>query len=352
MPAEMEPFDTSREHTSVQREKGRYALQNPYAYVNGEGGFDYPQTRVGAAGGASKVCARPDSKATPAILTPVSRSWNPPSRMELQNQYAYLNDLGEFDLPAQSRSRVATGVQYRHRFAEKSTGTLARGLSKQRIKEIETVVRRLQRELWKLSNRKDPFAVLDPALAAQYLGFSYTLEDNLTAFSVGNATHETAGIIDRRDSTIQISRRLPIAVRRFTAAHEIGHAVLHDHMTMHRDRPLDGHREERENLDLFEREADVFAALFLMPTKLLNKEFEDRFGILSGLKITDDFAFNLSPTEPQAVFKAKQSGKLALEKMLATADYFGGHRFMSLTEQFSVSATAMAIRLRELTLAG
>lgn len=58
-------------------------------------------------------------------------------------------------------------------------------------------------------------------------------------------------------------------------AHELGHALLHVGLeAMHRDRPVDG---PYNSTDIKERQANKFAACFLMPSKLVEITFEQLF---------------------------------------------------------------------------
>ena len=61
----------------------------------------------------------------------------------------------------------------------------------------------------------------------------------------------------------------------FTAAHELGHALLHEQLVLHRDRAIDG----AKNAPFVgeEAQAEKFAALFLMPTRSVRKVFKRVF---------------------------------------------------------------------------
>ena len=49
---------------------------------------------------------------------------------------------------------------------------------------------------------------------------------------------------------------------KFTIAHELGHALLHPNMVLHRDRPMDGSK-SLQSKDYKELQANKFAAYFL-----------------------------------------------------------------------------------------
>jgi Zn-dependent peptidase ImmA (M78 family) len=61
----------------------------------------------------------------------------------------------------------------------------------------------------------------------------------------------------------------------FTAAHELGHIILHEQAVLHRDRPFDGSSNIPK--DLIEQQADKFAALFLMPANVVKDVFYEIF---------------------------------------------------------------------------
>jgi Zn-dependent peptidase ImmA (M78 family) len=49
-----------------------------------------------------------------------------------------------------------------------------------------------------------------------------------------------AGLIDRQQGVIAVSRAYSSETMRFTGAHELGHYLLHEDEVMHRDLPVDG----------------------------------------------------------------------------------------------------------------
>lgn len=221
--------------------------------------------------------------------------------------------------------------------------------------KIEYLARQIQMALWddrkEIWPDRDPsyFEVLDPELAANHLGIAYALHESLGKFGTRGAQFEVAGSLDRQRGVISVSRKFPSATVRFTAAHEIGHWLLHPGEIMHRDRPINGlelgldHRRPAQ-----EKEADYFAACFLMPGRLVERTFNRLFG--KDFDFDDTSAFMLSPGDINAFLRPIQ-GSLSRELILATARTFNGLHFKSLAEQFSVSPTTMAIRLRELGLA-
>ena len=98
-----------------------------------------------------------------------------------------------------------------------------------------------------------------------------------------------------------------------------------------------------------EREADYFAACFLVPAGLLEQEFQARFPCKAPLPLTDATAFHLAGESSHALLRAGPSSNL-FAAAVARAKSFNGHRFKSLADEFGVSIGAMAIRLREVGL--
>ena len=131
---------------------------------------------------------------------------------------------------------------------------------------------------------------------------------------------------------------------RYTAAHEIGHWLLHEDQLMHRDKPMTGERNLRRSKT--EAEADFFAACFLMPAKLLKSEIEETFGTAS-ITFDEDFAFHLGLQDASA-YLSEQREPFIRELAVASAESFAGKYFVSLAQRFRVSRESMAIRLSEL----
>ena len=221
-------------------------------------------------------------------------------------------------------------------------------------RDIETIVRKLHEALWLrrnvlLSDRESivPLDLLNLSLVFYSIGYQSELVDALGVYSSEDELFEVAGIIHGCDRHVQISRQFEKPVRKFTEAHELGHAILHRPMEMHRERPVDG-AEFRGRRDRKEAEADVFAAYFLMPEKQVRPEFEDRF-LTQRFELNEQTAFALNAGNQEAVW-AQWISKRRRSRMLARAQQFNGCHFLSLADIFSVSTEAMAIRLEELAL--
>lgn len=191
--------------------------------------------------------------------------------------------------------------------------------------------------------------VLDPAFAASLLGIRFEYLPELTSqFRTKDGLRKLGGLIDRQRGYIAVAENNKHSTILFTAAHELGHFVLHDDLVMHRDLPVDG-TPSGSPLPPKEREANYYAACFLMPPNLTRKAFERNFQTKAPLVINDRAAFWLSASDPDSLLRADH-GSLARETAVASAERFGQMHFNSLATLFGVSVGAMAIRLRELGL--
>lgn len=264
------------------------------------------------------------------------------SRMRLENPYAHMEEIAE--------CWEAADYQNPYRFVTSDEKSVSAKKSHS-FESIEAQAKELQRAIWKkrtdlgLSQNVHPIDVLDPQLAAELLGFEFTLHPSLGWMVNGRRRVSVAGLIDQSTRSIQIATDADPRVMRFTAAHEIGHAILHPDQTgLHRDQPLDGVRQSRNRTEL---EADKFATYFLLPEKLLAEEFKSRF--LGPFALNEQTAFALLSKPIYEVIEALPTRRHVARK-LAGATYYNGRHFVSLSESFGVSIEAMAIRLEELKL--
>lgn len=212
---------------------------------------------------------------------------------------------------------------------------------------IAQAVRDLHREIWRSRvalgiDAWSPLRMLEPAIAAAVLGVHFEEVDGLGQMGPPGPVTEVAGRVDRNRKLIQVSLRFQGAVRRFTGAHEVGHWVIHPNAVMHRDRPFEGGPgpavRSRE-----EKEADYFAACFLMPERLVLESYTRRFDT-PPLRVNDRVAFALSSDDMDAVYAASPE---QLAGMLAACKH--PRLFpLSLAEEFRVSVAAMALRLLEI----
>ncbi len=220
--------------------------------------------------------------------------------------------------------------------------------------DIEYAARSLQHDIWRAQARfwpsgaPNPIGMLDPVAAARILGIDFELCEELGRFGDGNDRFETAGMLNRQAGKIAVSRRFPLETIRFTGAHEIGHWLLHPDNVMHRDRPIRGLANETYSRPPQEKEADYFAACFLMPRKLLTAVFKQFFHKIPFI-FNDTTSFWLCQSEPESLLRADE-GSLEQALSIASAENFEGKHFNSLSKQFGVSASTMAIRIKELDL--
>ena len=301
----------------------RRLLQDPYAHLDGAGQYAASPKAV---------------EATPAQVSA--------SRGVLQNPYAHVDGEGELSAWAPKAPRPLD---------QQRQPTRPRQRKGRNCSSIEQAARNLQVDIWQRRHEfwpdgvpSDPTQLLDPSVALRMLGFDYDASQPLGQFSHGQAYFEVAGLIDRSAMRVHISPQQPLPIRRFTAAHELGHAVLHDGLQMHRDRPMDGSEQERGSRDKFEKEADKFATFFLMPEKLVVERFRQAF-LCDRFVFNDETAIALNMPgvhSPESGCKSLRE----LARILANARYFNGRHFPSLADRFGVSVEAMAIRLEELKL--
>jgi len=218
--------------------------------------------------------------------------------------------------------------------------------------QIEELARSVQLKLWEqrgefFGNTDDPIEILDPAKVLELAGYTVQYHEGGLGHDIQDGTRvDVAGLIDPASNMVEISM-LPLPTERlFTLAHELGHVMLGSTgLVVHRDRPLNGTRIAR---DVYEREADKFAAAFLMPGRLLRKAFLKRF-LTECFELNDTTAFALRAAFVDDVHKEFPTLR-ALSCYLASAERYNGGGFPSLASAFKVSPVTMAIRLEELGL--
>jgi hypothetical protein len=193
------------------------------------------------------------------------------------------------------------------------------------------------------NTRPNRLQMCDPGAACQLLGLDYLPESHLGSFG-GTGT---AGILDRTRNAILLSTKQSFEELRFTAAHEIGHFLLHPGEVMFRDRSLSRHGGAgRPPMEL---EADWFAACFLAPPKLVRAAFHAMFGVREPLTNTGANCFALS-TGNSAYLEGLPANSMEFALAVARTERFGSDRFESLARLFNVSPGMMALRLMELEL--
>lgn len=221
--------------------------------------------------------------------------------------------------------------------------------------KIESAARDVHKLIWNKRSQiwpkrlPNPLDMLEPEIAAEALGIQYEFHPELILLNHQSSKYEVAGWLDRQAGKIAIADQFPEETIRFTGAHEIGHWVLHPDETMHRDRPIKGLNGENWPRSYKEKEADYFAACFLMPKRLVHEAYESNFLTRAPFVFDDTSAFWLSPSDPESLLRA-DCGSLDRALALSSAQSYGGRFFNSLAKQFRVSVTTMAIRLAELQL--
>ena len=300
--------------------RSREKLQNPYAYLDDKGGF-------------SADTSQPVSEQTV------------PSRYVLENPYAYLDGDGKIEgmpslnLQLQGKTPVtATSPIIRLRHFHGRPAAAAR--------YVQEEIWRNRNLLWPDGVPDDPVDMLDPEIAMRCIGYDVSLDETLGQYRDGGVTTEVAGTIDQKRKKVRISRRLPFVTRRFTAAHELGHAMMHKQTSMHRDRPVDGSVNIPRTRT--EMEADKFASCFLMPENLVRNRFFKMFG--TERFVLDDTALFMLKAGGAMNISENSCSIRDLSRMLASIQSYNGQHFDSLANQFHVSTEAMAIRLEELNL--
>lgn len=277
------------------------------------------------------------------------------SRYKYRNPFAHLDGDGNYSgVPNRTfqespRRFPRISPEFIRRRAITPKGGTRRHRYHQR--EIEKIVRTLHTHLWEnragiwSGDTSDPRIILDPMRALEVLGFNVESSEHLGQFTTDGGNVEAAGTIDHQERKVRISTNFPPKIRKFTCAHELGHAILHRQTNLHRDRPIDG-SEKRAQRHVTEIEADKFASYFLMPEKLVRQLFVAQFRT-NCFMATHENLFALKPGKERAL-KDQIRTQRDLSRLLAQARHFDGKYFDSLAQQFGVSVEAMAIRLEEL----
>lgn len=220
--------------------------------------------------------------------------------------------------------------------------------------DIEEIVRRLQNTLWlqrdkiwKKEKIDNPLHLLKPDMVfKKVLDYNFSQRDSLGIYEHDDELFEIAGLIDKNKKVVQVSNNFPLETQNFTAAHELGHAILHRQTILHRDKPIDGSKSTSRNPE--ELQADKFAAYFLMPASLIQTYFTGFFNT-SKFAINESTVLFLSAGSISSLRK-KCKDVRGLSRLLASAEYYNAQKFNSLAKVFGVSVETMAIRLEELDL--
>lgn len=225
-------------------------------------------------------------------------------------------------------------------------------------KTIQREAAKLRRDVLKYikscnPNAKNAKQYLHPKYAFEMFGVTYEerpdldLELRVVDEQTRVKLSVTTGRLDRRSKVVATSERSPPAERLFTAAHELGHWILHkDEMIEHRDRPPHGARTSRPRR---EREADEFAAAYLMPPKWVEGDLESRFGT-PPVNVDEHLAWWLDQTDHERLLLLNTDADEERARTIAVCTNIGMGHFCSLADEYGVTAKAMALRLMELGL--
>lgn len=309
----------------------RRLLQNPYAYIEHLEEREADETSYRAAS-AKEIKS---------------------SRKRLENQYAHISESG-FDAVAKVAEGGDVKPQPRHStdpiVVEASAGRPRRGWSDRQIEHKARALQRLmwhkRASIWESGLSDDPAAVLDPEVALQVLNYECKPVNSIGIWDGPNGMVDVAGQIDTVNKVVLVADQFSKSARKFTTAHELGHAVLHPNLgVQHQDKLLTGTSGSQDSV---EREASRFATFFLMPEKLLRKRFEAYF-LTQRFELSEDTAFALAGSASAKLLSSIRSVR-QLTRLLAGAPSYNGRHFDPLHVQFGVSLEAMAIRLEELSL--
>jgi Zn-dependent peptidase ImmA (M78 family)/formiminotetrahydrofolate cyclodeaminase len=220
-------------------------------------------------------------------------------------------------------------------------------------KSIEQLARDVQNALWmnrdliwKAEMPGNYLDVLKPdVVIRELLGYQFSYASLGSFVADDGKQYKTAGLVDKQNKIVTVSRDMQEKVQNFTSAHELGHVLLHKGLVLHRDRPIDG---TEINKDIREREADKFATYFLMPAKFVRAYFVELFGT-ERFMIDENTALKLGEGRANA-FRKKLKNIDGLAFYMARAEHFHIRSFKSLSQIFNVSDSAMAYRLKELGL--
>ena len=216
------------------------------------------------------------------------------------------------------------------------------------VKNIHSELWLNREKIWSETDRLLPVDIIDPATTFKLHSYDYEEATSLGMDVIAGERVEIAGFVDNEKKVAKVSRKFSPDVRRFTSAHELGHAILHKQRTLFRDRAVDGGATSSRRSQPIEREADTFATFFLMPEVQVREIFAKIFG---------EEQFNVDQRSAVALgfrgvnaMQSKLTTDRKLSIHLATTDLYSSVPIRSLCEIFGVSPTAMAIRIEELSL--
>jgi Zn-dependent peptidase ImmA (M78 family) len=134
-----------------------------------------------------------------------------------------------------------------------------------RRRKIESVVEALL-AAHEITEAPVPVEIIAKAKGARI--FHQALEDDVSGFLYRDESQAVIGVN---------THHAPVR-QNFTAAHELGHLLLHDQEQLHVDHSFRVRLRNdvsSQGTDEFEREANLFAASLLMPERFLEHDLED-----------------------------------------------------------------------------
>lgn len=222
--------------------------------------------------------------------------------------------------------------------------------SDKKIEEISYNLRKViwnnRIHIWKDEIPDNVIEMIKPEIILELLDYSYQVDKTLGSYYSEGIEYDVAGVIDKTKMNVSISYWQEPEVQRFTTAHELGHAILHDEVVQHRDRSLS--HSDTKNSDPLEVEANKFASSFLIPRDLLNNLFQKNFKT-SQIENDSETIFSLNINYDD--FTNKYDSLRKFSRLIASTSRFSSNYFeKSLAETFGVSVEAMAIRLENIGL--
>jgi formiminotetrahydrofolate cyclodeaminase/Zn-dependent peptidase ImmA (M78 family) len=201
-------------------------------------------------------------------------------------------------------------------------------------------------QIWKRNVPENDLLAFSPEkVLTKVLGYKYEYPESIGMYFSNGEIFDVAGMIDKNKKIVTISQSFPMHTQNFTAAHELGHALLHKQIgqALHRDKPIDGSSPLRKNRQ--EWQADRFAAYFLMPRAHVIAIFQRLF--LMDRFIVDDNTATFLGFRSASELKKKYRTSYDVAKMIASTEIFGGKPFNSMAKLFNVSVATMAIQLEK-----
>jgi len=272
-------------------------------------------------------------------------------KVEIRARYNRLSSKGDEKLKV-LEAESDKHLQFQKAITKFRRGNLASSISsdaqlEKLVRELQNLLWAYRESIWKTNAPDVPFGVLQPRIVLEkVLRYVYYESADLGKHEIDGEWFETAGIINNRIKSVGISTNFPPATQLFSLAHELGHAILHDKAVLHRDRSIDGSGDTNRSPE--ERQADRFAAYFLLPKTALLYVFEGIFH-MPVFTINQSTALALGAGHPSD-FRNHCQDVMGLAKVIASVNQYGGAKFTPMAEAFGVSVPAMAIRLVELGL--